>query len=174
MSVEKASKNPSQSHGFSYGNSPAKDKKSEERRGIASACRTNEGLYGHTPSYHKHAETLWTEWDKVINNPHHPGTQIYEQKRREGSERHARVHQTPVSKLEIDRLKAERAKAQAQLHLTPNGSDAAYIRTQQEAEREQRIDFQEKRLALQKGLSRRDFEPASKAQVRGPMRGPSR
>jgi hypothetical protein len=143
-------------------------------RGITSAYRTGEGLYGHTPRYHKEHDTLWQGWDKALADPDNPGAKTYEAKRREGEARDQRIHAKPVSKLHVDQLKAERAKPQAQSHLTPNGPGAAHVRSAKESERERKIHFQEKRLDRQQGAAQQGFNPASKAQKRGPIRGPER
>lgn len=146
----------------------------ERKRGITASYRSGDGLFGYTPSYHKEADTLWQDWDKAMADPNNPARKTYEAKRREGQERDNRIHAKPVSKLEADKLKAERAKAEAQSHLIPKGPGAAYVRSSIESERERRIHHLDKRLGRQQGNATRCFNPASKAQIRGPMRGPER
>jgi len=61
-------------------------------------------------------------------------------------ERAERIHRSPVTRAEIERLKAEREAPRAQLTLTPDGHTALTVDRSREAVREQRIFKGEKRL----------------------------
>lgn len=132
------------------------------------------GLFGYTPQYAKNEGKLFKDWDRIMADPNNPARKVYEAKRQEGEERHARIHAKPASKLEADKLKAERAKAQARSHLIPRGPSAAYVRSSLESERERRIHHLDKCLGRQQGKAERGFNPASKGQTKGAMRGPER
>ncbi|MEM7702517.1 MAG: hypothetical protein AAF251_11320 [Pseudomonadota bacterium] len=57
-----------------------------------------------------------------------------------------RIHRSPVTRAEIERLKAERQIPKMELTLMPQGHSALTIDRRREAEREQRIFKGEKRL----------------------------
>lgn len=143
-------------------------------RGITHSFQTAEGLHGKPPSFHKEANTLWQGWDQAIANSNHPGTRTLEGKRKQGQEIDDRVHRTPVSRPQIDHLKAERDKAQLHSRLIPKGPGVAHVHSAQHSERERTISFQEKRLARQQDVARSSFDASSKAQIKGPMRSPDR
>jgi len=103
-------------------------------RGITSAYRTSEGLNGSSPSYYKEADTLrrgwdWQAFDKALSNSNHPGTQVYEAQRGKGERIDRQVHEKPSSRLQIEQLKAERAKAVPAPQLTLNGPVNAQSRS---------------------------------------------
>lgn len=160
--------------GWENNSVPARSAQNPKQRGITHGYQSGDGLNGTVPSYHKEAGTLWQGWDKAMADKNHQGTRTFEQKRREGMERDQRIHQKPVSKLEVDRLKAERAKAKAQSHLIMKGPDGAYIRSATQSERECKIGVQEKALNRQKGRAQKGFERSSSGKTRFPIRGPTR
>lgn len=148
-------------------------------RGVTSAYRTGEGLNGHTPSYHKEADTLrrgwdWQAFDKALSNSNHPGTQVYEAQRAKGERIDREVHEKPSSRLQIDQLKAERAKAIPAPQLTPNGPENVQSRSQVEYVRERKIHHQERQLRRQQGRAQHSFEAANLNRPSPSVRGPSR
>lgn len=148
-------------------------------RGITSAYRTGEGLNGSTPSYHKEADTPRRGWDrqafdKALANTNHPGTQVYATQRAKGERIDREVHKKPSSRLQIDQLKAERAKAIPAPQLTPSGPVNAQSRSQVEYVRERKIHHQEKQLKRQQGRAQLGFEAANAPRPSRSVRGPSR
>jgi len=135
-----------------------------KRRGITAAYQTGSGLFGDTPQYQKEAETLRKAWENKERDP----------KSREAFERDARIHKKPVSRLQINNMKAQRQKPGVQSRLIPKGPGAAPSRNAQDAERERKIHFQEKRLGRQQGIAKQDFKRSNRSQFRGPMQGPQR
>lgn len=61
-------------------------------------------------------------------------------------ERDQRIHRSPVTRAEIERLKAERQAPKVTLALTPDGHTNLTVDRKHEAVREQRIFKGEKRL----------------------------
>ncbi len=69
----------------------------------------------------------------------------------------ARIHEKPVSKLELEAREKRRAIPALQNNLTPDGSVAQAVNTAKQSENECRIHVIRKRLDRQKGKARNDF-----------------
>jgi len=87
---------------------------------------------------------------------------------------HNRIHQTPVSRLEIDYLETQRRKLAAQSHLIPRGPDGTQVKAAGEVEIENKIHFQERRLARHRGRAKSDFTPIRPKPLRSSFRGQER
>ncbi|OAO00377.1 hypothetical protein A8B75_18735 [Sphingomonadales bacterium EhC05] len=151
MSVERGSAHPNRSP--SNGKvAPAKP------RGITHSYQTGAGLYGGTPAYEKDKRSLLERFAEIRANPNDPANQLYEKKHREGIERDKSIHQKPASRLQVDRLKADRAKAEAHSIYTPNGPGNAQTRSAIESERERTIHNQEKQMKKVQGRAQSAFD----------------
>lgn len=126
-------------------------------RGISHSYQTGAGLYGHAPSYEKDKRPLLERFAAVRSNPNDPANQIYEKKHREGIERDKRIHQKPASRIQVDRLKAGRAKAEVHSVLTPKGHTNVQTRSAIESERERTIHHEEKQMKKVQGRARNAF-----------------
>ncbi len=133
------------------------DNKPAQRRGITHAYQSDRGQGGNAPSFYKRCDTLWQSWDKAMSDRNNTGARKYREKATQGQAIDKEVHRTPVSRMEINRLKAERARARAQPELTPNGPMGTRAQSVAEATRERKIHFQEKRLVSHKDKAREDF-----------------
>ena len=69
-----------------------------------------------------------------------------------------RVHRSPVTRAEIERLKNEREAPKMELTLTPDGYSVLTIDRRREAEREQRISKGTKRLQRRSRQMRSEHE----------------
>lgn len=88
-------------------------------------------------------------------NPEHQNTT-----RREAFDREARIHRTPVSKVEQEKREDARAKPTLETHLTPGGTVEQVVRQEVDAENERRINFIKNRLARVKGKAKDRFRMA--------------
>jgi hypothetical protein len=73
-------------------------------------------------------------------------------------DRDARIHQSPVTKKEMELRIQQRSRPTFTYHLQPDGSTRQEINTQVEAENERRIGFIRHRLERMEGRPTRDFE----------------
>ncbi|MCJ2186246.1 hypothetical protein [Novosphingobium beihaiensis] len=73
-------------------------------------------------------------------------------------ERDERIHRSPVTRAEIERLKAERQVPKTELTLTPDGHTGLTVDRRREAVREQRIFKGEKRLDRQSRRMRAEHD----------------
>jgi|GEM_PF-4427774 len=69
-----------------------------------------------------------------------------------------RIHRSPVTRAEIERLKAERQAPKVELVLTPDGHTSLTVDRKREAVREQRIFKGEKRLHSQSKRMRAEHD----------------
>ncbi|MDF2368868.1 hypothetical protein [Sneathiella sp.] len=72
-------------------------------------------------------------------------------------DRDARIHEKPVSKLELKAREKRRATPASQNNLTPDGFDVQAVNEAVESENERRIHIIQKRLNRQKDKARNDF-----------------
>ncbi len=117
---------------------------------------------------------LWREWDKVMDDPSNPVARQYRRNSDESRKIDQAIHKTPVSRLQIDQLKAQRLVPRAQATLTPTGQMHTYAVTSLEAVRERKIGFGEKRLGRLEGEALRGFERTQGRFLTPRRSGPSR
>ena len=79
---------------------------------------------------------------------------------REAFDRDARIHRTPVSKVEQEKRQDARAKPVLETHLAPGGTVEQVVRQEVDAENERRINFIKNRLARVKGKAKDRFRMA--------------
>lgn len=77
---------------------------------------------------------------------------------KEAFDRDVRIHQSPVTKKEMELRIEQRGRPVFTYHLQPDGSTRQEINTQIEAENERRIGFIRERLSRMEGRATRDFE----------------
>lgn len=84
-------------------------------------------------------------------------TKQYKDAQKSAFERDARIHQSPVSKMELDAL-LQRRKVPVKTHdLTPGGATQQNVNHEINSENERRINQIQKRLNRQKYKLTRDF-----------------
>lgn len=84
-------------------------------------------------------------------------TKQYKDAQKKAYERDARIHQAPVSKMELEAL-LQRRKVPVKTHnLTPDGATQQNVNHEINSENERRINYVQKRLDRQRNKLTRDF-----------------
>ncbi len=126
----------------------------------ASFAGANQQQLGPNPkSLEKKAPDMAGEFKHVSQTPApHDIEARYRHAKREAFKVDRRVHQTPVTRDELDARKEARATPKTVMQLAPGGAVKQMVDSRVEAENERRIHFIQKRLNRVHGKAREAFD----------------